>query len=522
LTADVLKNFKLILMLCIIGSALITVSFGLQSSVVIQSAGTVRNQSQASFGVVTSIQQKPAVSNFYWLFGNESINYQTLQPSEVQKVADLVLFDGLVIWTNQGGYNIQAIIEFAKTKVVIADIKDFCSVLYPSLNSYTRSVTAITVTYMQDWGNFRNGDVVDIRNETSGTNKLTAVLASGLSSFSNITTISCYDTNNIAYFYMKGETENSGFYVMDLDATTPETEWTGIWHIFPAVKKVTDFPTGTYTRWMANGQNWWDLNQVYNHIDAIVAENSPLTRKIIIGHSVQGREIPAIFIGNGTKTAIIDGSIHGNEKSVTFAALRTAKLLTDYYHTDPCWTSKLTEYTIIIIPVLNPDGFVLNTRENANGVNLNRQFPPEGTTTQPEAWALRDLMAAYPPTIYVNMHEGYHYYPLHMIYGAYETSATKTLTINALKAANETFVGLNQYGLFTEQGSNAPINKVNTISIGGGVAGMASDYASYTCGTSATILETFEWSQTWDARKSLWALDYYPCVTLSFIQNLQR
>ena len=46
---------------------------------------------------------------------------------------------------------------------------------------------------------------------------------------------------------------------MDLYATTPETEWAGIWHLFPAIKMVRDFPTGKYSRWMANGQSWWAL-----------------------------------------------------------------------------------------------------------------------------------------------------------------------------------------------------------------------------------------------------------------------
>ena len=107
-------------------------------------------------------------------------------------------------------------------------------------------------------------------------------------------------------------------------------------------------------------------------------------------------------------------------------------------------------------------------------------------------------------------------------HGAYEPSVTKTLTINALKAANNTFVSLNHYGFFTEQDSFVWIGKVNTIVSGGLVNGMASDYASYAYGTSGIILETYLWSQAEGAEKSLWGLDYYPCVVLEFIQSLQR
>lgn len=475
-----------------------------------------------TFGVIGSTVDNPAINNFCWLFGNQSIRYRMLLPSQVTSSASIDLFDGLVVWTKQGGYNAEAVKKFAETRIVLSHIYDFCANLYPSLSTSTQIVSIATVTYTTDWGPFHNGDLVEMRNETGNINKLTTVLASALSSFTNTSTIARYDSSHIALFHMNGERSNSGFYVMDFDATTPQTQWTGIWHTFPAIKMVKDFPTGKYTTWMANGQNWWDLTWIYNEINTIVTENSDIAKKQIIGYSVQNREIPAIFIGNGTRYAIIDGSIHGCEKTGTFACLRIAKLLTDYYHSDPNWTSRLTQYTIIIIPVLNPDGFALNTRQNANGVDLNRQFPPDGTTTQPEAWALRNLMGNYTPTVYVNMHEGAAYYPLHMIYGAYETGTNRSITINTMQQANQTFVSLKHWGWYTEQNLHVWVGKVATIVAGGGAPGMAADYASYAYGASCMLLETFLWSQTYKARQCLWGLDYYPAVILSFIQQIPR
>jgi hypothetical protein len=361
-----------------------------------------------------------------------------------------------------------------------------------------------------------------MRNETGNVNQLTAVQASGLSVFSNVTVISRYNSTRVTMFRMGNAQPHSGLYVLDLDATTPASHWTGIWHVFPAVKMVRDFPTGQYTRWMANGQQWFNLTWVYNRIDSIVNANTDIARKIVIGRSVTGRDIPAIVIGKGSKNAMIDGSIHGNEKTGTFACLRIAELLVQYYRSDPYWKSKLTEYKVIIVPVVNPDGFVSNTRSNANGVNLARQFPPSGTPTEPETYALMNLMGNYTPTLYVNCHEGSYYYPLHMIYGAYLSGSDLKLTKNALQEANQTFVGLDEYGWFTDNGSHVWIGKVNTIVAGGGEPGMASDYASWAYNTSSTILETFVWSQTYDARQSLWGLDYYPAVILSFLRNLQR
>jgi hypothetical protein len=273
---------------------------------------------------------------------------------------------------------------------------------------------------------------------------------------------------------------------------------------------------------MASGQSWWNLTSVYNHIDAIARDNDDIVVKRIIGRSVEGRDIVALFIGNGSRYAIMDGSIHGDEKSTTFACLRVAELLVEYYRSDPYWQSRLSEYTVIVVPVLNPDGFAHNTRENANGKDLNRQFPPVGITTEPEAWALRHLMGNYTPTIYVNNHEGGPYYPLDMFYGAYETSTTRSKTINAMRQANATFVGLAHWGWFTENSLHVWIGKVETIESGAGVDGTASNYASWAYGTSCMLIETFIASPTWNARKSLWALDYYPAVMIAFLKNIQR
>jgi hypothetical protein len=516
------------------GTGVSSVRFGLTSSINVQHDVNVYcdsviistsyvGQIRYTFGIVSSLADEPAIINFCWLFGNQSISYRIIGALEVTRLEDVDRFDGLVVWTGQGGgYNSSAVQEFARTHVVISDVRDFCGVIYPSLNTSLLVASTNKVTYLVDWGNFRAGDVADMRNETGSINQLTAVNTSALSSFSNITAIARVDSGKTASFLMKGTQEGSGFYCIDLDTTTPDTKWTGIWHVFPAVKMVQDFPTGQYARWMANGKSWWDITWVYGQVDAMVNSNGDIAKKMVIGQSVQGRDIVAIVIGNGSKNAIIDGSMHGNEKTGTFACLRIAELLIQYYRSDPYWQTKLTQYKVIIVPVVNPDGFVSNTRNNANGVDLNRQFPPTANTSEPEAWALRNLMGNYAPTLYVNMHEGWSYYPLTMIYGYYLSGSNRTITVNALQKANQTFVGLKHYGWFTDDSSYIWVGKVDIIGYGGGEPGMASDYASYAYNASSTILETFVWSNTYGARQCLWAMDYYPAVTLAFLRNLQR
>jgi protein MpaA len=91
----------------------------------------------------------------------------------------------------------------------------------------------------------------------------------------------------------------------------------------------------------------------------------------VIGYSVQGRAIYAYRFGSGASKVIYVGNMHGNEKS--------SKYLLDR------WIDELeanpgripANRSLIIIPSSNPDGFAANVRLNANGVDLNRNFPAD-------------------------------------------------------------------------------------------------------------------------------------------------
>ncbi|MGD0273853.1 MAG: M14 family zinc carboxypeptidase [Gaiellaceae bacterium] len=93
------------------------------------------------------------------------------------------------------------------------------------------------------------------------------------------------------------------------------------------------------------------------------ASSSVATRQLI-GHSVRGRAIYAYERGdpNGP-TVLVVGSIHGNEPAGIAVAKRLLKL-------EPPEGTDLW-----VIPDLNPDGHAAHTRQNAHGVDLNRNFP---------------------------------------------------------------------------------------------------------------------------------------------------
>lgn len=92
-------------------------------------------------------------------------------------------------------------------------------------------------------------------------------------------------------------------------------------------------------------------------------------RVITIGKSVQGRGIPAYYFGTGQKKILFFGSIHGSESN-------TKTTMTKWIDELEINSSRIpADKTIIVIPTINPDGIANKTRFNANGVDLNRNFP---------------------------------------------------------------------------------------------------------------------------------------------------
>jgi protein MpaA len=86
-------------------------------------------------------------------------------------------------------------------------------------------------------------------------------------------------------------------------------------------------------------------------------------RTVLLGRSWQGRPIRAVEVGNpsGTRVLVV-GCIHGNET----AGIAIARALE---RVSP------SELDLWIVPDLNPDGVAAGTRQNAHGVDLNRNFP---------------------------------------------------------------------------------------------------------------------------------------------------
>ena len=91
---------------------------------------------------------------------------------------------------------------------------------------------------------------------------------------------------------------------------------------------------------------------------------APVRDTFLLGRSVQGRPIRAVEAGRRHRPIIlVVGCIHGNEP----AGIAVARDLA----TDPAPRHLL----LWLVPEVNPDGVAAGTRQNARGVDLNRNFP---------------------------------------------------------------------------------------------------------------------------------------------------
>jgi len=106
--------------------------------------------------------------------------------------------------------------------------------------------------------------------------------------------------------------------------------------------------------------------------DGRALRGSPSVRNLtvaLLGRSVKGRKIEAhVFSGPKDRTVVVLGAFHGDEPKSVVLARRLIELLEE--NSEAGDNAKW-----IIVPVVNPDGYARRKRRNANGVDINRNFP---------------------------------------------------------------------------------------------------------------------------------------------------
>lgn len=174
-----------------------------------------------------------------------------------------------------------------------------------------------------------------------------------------------------------------------------------------------------------------DLNTTYKDIKELalfgryisLKNISPLLHNLpkqlfdisVLGQSVLGNPIYNIEIGNGPVKILMWSQMHGNESTTTKAVFDLLNCIKQN-------VSMIDGFTLSILPMLNPDGAALYTRQNANKVDLNRDAQD---LSQPESVVFREHYISFKPDLCLNLHGQ------RTIFSAGTTNNTATLSFLA-------------------------------------------------------------------------------------------
>lgn len=135
------------------------------------------------------------------------------------------------------------------------------------------------------------------------------------------------------------------------------------------------------------------------HIEPILKEFSDCFEVAILGHSVLEKPIYSVQIGTGTTKIFLWSQMHGNESTTTKALID----LMHFLKSDAIEAQQIREkFTLLCIPILNPDGAETYTRVNANAIDLNRDSV---ALSQPESRLLRNTFENFQPNFCFNLHD---------------------------------------------------------------------------------------------------------------------
>ena len=162
--------------------------------------------------------------------------------------------------------------------------------------------------------------------------------------------------------------------------------------------------------------NYEELTEFLENINI---QYPDITNLISIGQSVQGRELWVLEVSDNAGVNEIEpefkyvANMHGDETVGRELCLYLIEWLVNGYGNNERATNLVDNTAIFIMPSMNPDGFENGSRYNANGVDLNRDFPdqfndPNNSLSgrQPETQAMMQWTWEHNFVLSANMHTG--------------------------------------------------------------------------------------------------------------------
>ena len=166
-------------------------------------------------------------------------------------------------------------------------------------------------------------------------------------------------------------------------------------------------------------RDYHDYNELTEFLVNVSNTYPSITNLISIGQSVQGRELWVIEISDNPGVNEVEpefryiANMHGDETVGREMSVYLIDWLCSNYGVSERATNLINNTSIHIMPSMNPDGFELGQRNNANDVDLNRDFPdqfqdPNNSVNgrQPETRSVMQWSEQHNFILSANMHTG--------------------------------------------------------------------------------------------------------------------
>ncbi len=137
-----------------------------------------------------------------------------------------------------------------------------------------------------------------------------------------------------------------------------------------------------------------------DHLRTAVAEYPDTLSLETVGSSVEGRAVYLVSAGRGPNHILFWSQMHGDEPTATNALIDLFHFLGR--HDRESWVAEILQtYTLLFIPMLNPDGAERNQRRNVMELDINRDAR---MLQSAEGRLLRKIRDRYDPFLGFNLH----------------------------------------------------------------------------------------------------------------------
>lgn len=144
------------------------------------------------------------------------------------------------------------------------------------------------------------------------------------------------------------------------------------------------------------------LKEIMGFLEELTGKHPDKVHMASLGTTPGKQDIPVLYFGSGNNTnkvkVWIQAGLHGNEP----AGPEAVCLLVDYLLNTKEGQKLLDQSEIAFVPVANPDGYALQTRQSGSNLDLNRD---QSKLSDPVSVILKQAFSSWSPEVALDIHE---------------------------------------------------------------------------------------------------------------------